>query len=162
MSNFAKNMYAFLFVLLAIAAVFGGIGWYIDQQFGGGVSILAGFLLIGVVITLAISSITMMMNNRTHQSAGDDITAYAEAMAKVDATRHRVQIEFARERRELSVIGAKGQLSDKQSENRLNEWEYKRERQRLEAEAAQVDAEAEDAQWYQVGDDADFVDRELT
>lgn len=169
MSNFSKNLIAFVAAIVAVAVIFGGLGYYIDNNFGDGTSALVGAVLVGAVIAITITTLTMTLNNRTHQSAGDDITAFAEAMAKTDAVRARTHQELARLQREVTVIDAKKDFETHKDGLRRDsrEWiEAKRVVDREEAERNRQrqsdEQQANESQWYYTGHDADSpVDVEL-
>ena len=155
MSNTSKNLVSFAIAMATMAIIFWGLGRYIDKNYGNGTSGMVGAVLIGVVIAVTIMALTMMLNNRTHQSAGDDITAFAGAMAKVDAQRARAFSELARAEREVNVIEAKKGLITHKSET-FTQREVEREARRLlqkkdEDERRRQAAEAADdqaAEWY--------------
>lgn len=160
MGNFGRNMIALAIVIAVAAGVFFGIGWYVDKYFGGGTSGLVSAILIGSVMTIVIWSLAQTMANRTHQSAGDDIAAMVHVFreeGRKDAIQQKALLESARRNRELDVIDAKARLSQRQSEIRRDEHDW-RQRQREEAAAA---ADEEYAEWYNVGSDG-FVEQEVS
>ena len=166
MSNTSKNLVSFTVAMATMALIFWGLGYYIDQNFGGGTSILVGAVLVGVVIASTISMMTTMMNNRTHQSAGDDITSFAEAMSKTQMHAMRAQAELARADGAVRVVEAKAGLLTHKDElqRRQRIWRQADEDARRDAEAQRrQDQAAADAQqsrqWWTT--DADAVDVEL-
>ena len=166
MSNTSKNLLTFTASMLAIFGMLATIAYYVDKNYGEGTAGVVFAILLGVGLTMAIRTIGTFQDNRTHQSAGDDITSFAEAMSKTQMHAMRAQAELARADGAVRVVEAKAGLLTHKDElqRRQRIWRQADEDARRDAEAQRKQDQAEqDAQqsrqwWTQ---DADAVDVEL-
>lgn len=116
-------------LLIVLAGIGYGITVYLDANFGNGITAVVAAMLVGITLTVTIYTVAGFQNNQTHRSAGEDITEFAKNMGKAETEKWRVQREWARQDREVTVAAVKrqGALSDKEQAAAAEEaqWSWK-------------------------------------
>lgn len=85
MHSLTKNLLAATASLMMIFAPIVAVVWYFDDRFGEGTGGVIALFLAGVLIAFAIVAGTMVLMNRTHQAAGEDLVEHSRNEAKTKA-----------------------------------------------------------------------------